>query len=68
MSATTLAAALAAHGLHCEVEALEGLAVLVPVGDCDVQDPERRALALRLGREHGFTHVALELARPAHEA
>ena len=66
MSADTLAAALAEQGFECEVEAHDALAVLIP-GDaaCDVSDPALRELALRLGREHGFTHVAVELPRPA---
>lgn len=66
MSAHSLAAALAAHGFACEVEAHDALAVLIPGdGAGDVSDPALRELALRLGREHGFTHVAVELARPA---
>lgn len=66
MSAESLATALAAHGFACEVEAQGSLAVLIPGNAAgDVSDPALRELALRLGREHGFTHVAVELVRPA---
>ena len=64
MSADSFVAALAAQGFECDVEAHDTLAVLIP-GDaaCDVGDPALRELVLRLGREHGFTHVAVELSR-----
>ena len=63
MSAAALAEALAAHGIACAVEARETLAVLVPSSDAaELAAPERRELAVRLAREHGFTHVAVELA------
>ncbi len=63
MSAPALEAALRAHGLACEVEPRETLAVLVPCRTTlDLATAERRALAIRLAREHGFTHVAVELA------
>ena len=62
MSAAALEAALHAVGIDCAVEAREALAILVPRDDtCDLSRVERRELALRLGREHGFTHVAIEL-------
>lgn len=58
-----LEGALAERGLVCRVEGRPGLAVLIAdaatvaaLGDVDV----RRA-ALELAREHGFSHVAIEL-------
>ena len=66
MSAASFASALAAHGVQCGVEAHDALALLIPgEAPCDVGDPALRALALTLCREHGFTHVAVELPRPA---
>jgi hypothetical protein len=46
------------HGVACRVEIRDRLAVLIPDGD-DVLIS--RADVLRLAREAGFTHVALEL-------
>ena len=58
-----LEGALAERGLVCRVEGQAGLAVLIAdaatvaaLGDIEV----RRA-ALALAREHGFSHVAIEL-------
>ena len=58
-----LEGALADRGLVCRVEGRAGLAVLIAdaatvaaLGDIEV----RRA-ALALAREHGFSHVAIEL-------
>lgn len=63
MSAAALEAALHALGIDCAVEARDALAILVPRDHaCDLSRLEQRELALRLGREHGFTHVAIELA------
>jgi hypothetical protein len=64
MSAEGFARELAGRGLRCSVEAKDALAVL------RLDDPVA-ALALsggrdeivRLARDHGFTHVALELPR-----
>ena len=63
MSAASLEAALATLGLRCEVEAHEGLAVLLPHDDAGarLQDPAVRHAALAILSEHGFTHLALEL-------
>ena len=59
--------ALAEAGLRCTVEARERLAVIVPVGDSAAAfaDRARRDLALRLAAAQGFTHLAVELPRPA---
>lgn len=63
MSAVSLERALRAHGLDGVVEARGGLAVLIPRESAsDFAMSERRDLALRLAREHGFTHLAVELA------
>ena len=58
-----LEGALAERGLVCRVEGRAGLAVLIAdaatvaaLGDIDL----RRA-ALALARDHGFSHVAIEL-------
>ena len=66
MSAAALAEALEAHGIACDVEARDTLAVLVPRAEADaLSTPEGRELTVRLAREHGFTHVAVELAPAA---
>ena len=61
--AAALAAALRGAGIACEVEARAALALIV-VSSTDAarlaaDDLRRRVLAL--AREHGFTHVAVEL-------
>ena len=63
MSAASLQAALAALGIGCDVEAHDGLAVLVPRDDAGerLRDPAARRAALAILGEHGFTHLALEL-------
>ncbi|HUF25368.1 MAG TPA: hypothetical protein VMM18_00200 [Gemmatimonadaceae bacterium] len=71
MKANAFEAALRAEGIDCTVEERDALAVVVPGGDGmpraggAVLDAAQRALVLRLGREHGFTHVAVELPPPA---
>lgn len=71
MTASAFEAALRAHGIDAAVEQRDALAVVVPreagsqPAGAMVLDASHRALVLRLGREHGFTHVALELAPPA---
>jgi hypothetical protein len=55
--------ALAERGLPFRVEGRAGLAVLI-AGEATVArmgDAELRRAALALAREHGFTHVAIEL-------
>lgn len=62
--AAGLASALRALGFPCEVEPRAGLALLT----MEPADAERlaassdRAAALTLAKEHGFTHVAVEVA------
>lgn len=60
--APALAAALAARGLSCTVEARDRLAIVTPDGDRGVvaDAAERRALH-QLATTFGFTHVALEV-------
>jgi hypothetical protein len=62
-NATALAAAIAALGVQCSLEARGGLALLTPVPESieKLQAPETRRTVLALAREHGFTHVAIEL-------
>ncbi|MEP6991524.1 MAG: hypothetical protein ABJA80_11400 [bacterium] len=64
---TALEGALAERGLVCRVEARSGLAVLIAdaatvaaLGNADL-----RRDALALAREHGFSHVAIELRADA---
>ena len=58
-----LEGALAERGLVVRVDARAGLAVLVadPATMAKLADPEVRRAALALAREHGFSHVAIEL-------
>lgn len=62
-NATALAAAIAELGVQCALEARGGLALLMPVKESValLQDPDTRRAVLALAREHGFTHVAIEL-------
>ena len=62
MSAATLEAALVVRGIACRVEERDRLALLVPHGPIgQLVDPVARREVLALVREHGFTHLALEL-------
>ena len=61
-SAAALERALGEAGIGGRVEARERLAVLVLHTPADLADPVRRRHAVRLATEHGFTHLALELA------
>jgi hypothetical protein len=64
VTASTLAAALGAAGLPCAVEARAGLAVVTLASSSDAErltDAELRRVVLAAAREHGFSHVALEL-------
>lgn len=65
MSAPSLAAALAAHGVDARVEARGALAVVaVPNADAAerLRDADLRRAVVTLAVQHGFTAVALELA------
>jgi hypothetical protein len=54
--------ALHALGVSCRVEAWDALAVAIPArGDRRLEDPELRRRAVAIAREHGFSHLALEL-------
>ena len=62
-NASAFAAAIAGLGLQCALEARGGLALLLPVAEsvAMLQQQETRRAVLALAREHGFTHVAIEL-------
>jgi hypothetical protein len=61
-SARSLEAALGRIGIGGRIEARERLAVLVPgAGVALLADAALRRQASALAREHGFTHLALEL-------
>ncbi|HEX6807805.1 MAG TPA: hypothetical protein VF118_07435 [Gemmatimonadaceae bacterium] len=65
MSAPSLAAALAAHGVDARVDARDALAVItVPNAEAAerLRDPELRRAVVALAAQHGFKTVALELA------
>jgi hypothetical protein len=61
--AAALAAALRGAGIACEVEARDALALIIASSTDATRlaavDLRQRVLAL--AREHGFTHVAVEL-------
>ena len=62
-NAVALAAAIAELGLECALEVRGGLALLLPTqeGAAALQVDETRRAVLALAKEHGFTHVAIEL-------
>jgi hypothetical protein len=61
--AAALENALAALGVPCAVEAEQRLAVLRPkVQGSTFAQPAMRARIVALALEHGFTHVAVDLA------
>ena len=62
-----LEGALAERGLVCRVESRAGLAVLVADAAtvAALGDVELRRAALALAKEHGFSHVAIELRSEA---
>jgi sugar phosphate isomerase/epimerase len=65
--ATALAAALRDAGITCTVESRAALALIV-ASTADGQrlaDDDLRRRVLALAREHGFTHVAVELGLDA---
>ncbi|MEP6692226.1 MAG: hypothetical protein ABJD07_13785 [Gemmatimonadaceae bacterium] len=62
MSAETLRTALAREGVDAEVEARGRLAVLRASSPDQWTEARRRAVAVTLAADHGFTHVALELS------
>ena len=62
-NAVALATAIARLGVQCSLETRGGLALLLPVsGSVEaLRSPDTRRAVLALAREHGFTHVAIEL-------
>lgn len=66
--ASALAAALAALGLPCTVEARAGLALLsvAPASLPRFTDAATRRDLLAMAATHGFTHLAVELADERH--
>jgi hypothetical protein len=62
-NAVALAAAIAKLGIECALEVRGGLALLMPMQDSviSLQDDGTRSAVLALVKEHGFTHVAIEL-------
>jgi hypothetical protein len=63
MTAAALESALASLGVPCAVEAEQRLAVLRPkVQGSSFAKPAVRARIVALALEHGFTHIALDLA------
>ena len=62
-NAGALAAAIARLGIRCALEVRGGLALLVPTLDdvAALQVDETRRAVLALVKDHGFTHVAIEL-------
>jgi len=62
VSAESLVVALGRVGVACTVEPRDRLAVIIPEGDLvALADEATRRQVLLLAREHGFTHVAVEL-------
>jgi hypothetical protein len=62
-NASALALEIAALGVRCALEARGGLALLLPeTGSVEMlQSSDTRRAVLALARQHGFTHVAIEL-------
>jgi hypothetical protein len=65
--ASAFAAALRAAGIACDVEGRAALALIVaPAADAAwLATDDLRRQVLALAREHGFTHVAVELPADA---
>ena len=55
-----LTARLCEQGVACRVETRDRLAILIPAGKYS-PGAEDRQRVLRLAKDEGFTHVALEL-------
>jgi hypothetical protein len=69
-NAAALAEAIAALGVECDIEARGGLVLLLPsVGSVEkLAEEETRRAALALARQHGFTHVGIELPHDRRKA
>ena len=65
--APALAAALGAMGLPCRVESRARLAVIMagPAHAARLTDPALRREVFALAKQHGFTHLAIELSAHA---
>ena len=61
--AKALAAAIAELGIRCSLEPRGGLAVVVPLSSSmeNFQRADTRRALVALAKQHGFTHVAVEL-------
>ena len=62
---SALVEALAADGIRCSIEAHDRLAVLTALDERSLAllcTEEHRCAAVARATEHGFTHLALELA------
>jgi hypothetical protein len=70
VSAASLETALREIGIACAVEAHDRLAMIIPDDAArELGEAPVRRETLRIAREHGFSHVALELlADPADRA
>ena len=55
-----LVAQLGKQRVHCRVEVRDRLVIVIPKDD-SARGADRRKEILKLAREAGFTHVALEL-------
>lgn len=68
--AAALATAIAKLGVECALEVRGGLALLLPTpeGAAALQRDESRRAVLALTKEHGFTHVAIELPNERRKA
>jgi hypothetical protein len=62
--APALAEALRALGIPCDIEALAALALISTRGEhaARLASSHERGLVLALAKEHGFTHIAVELS------
>jgi hypothetical protein len=62
-NAEALATGVAALGLDCAIEARGGLALILPAAEsvAKLAEDETRRAVLALAKQHGFTHVAIEL-------
>ena len=68
--AAVFAAELSKLGIECSLEMRGGLALLLPTRDgvAALQLDETRRAVLALARQHGFTHVAIELPNDRRKA
>jgi hypothetical protein len=68
--AAALATAIAKLGVECALEVRGGLALLLPTaeGAAALQRDDTRRAVLALAKEHGFTHVAIELPNERRKA